>query len=59
MADTITNTLTPPQAGVDFSGTPTRGSNKLVTQFVAFETDTDNLLNSLTALDTTTNTLEA
>ena len=59
MADTITNTLTPPVAGVDFFATPRIGSNRIISQFTLYETDTDNLVNSLTETNTTTNTLEA
>ena len=57
MADKIFNVLTDPAPGVDFVATPNTGTNKLTTQFTPFLTDTNRILNSLTATDTITNTL--
>lgn len=57
MADKIFNVLLDPVPGVDFVATPNTGTNKLTTQFMPFLTDTERILNSLTAPDSITNTL--
>ena len=58
MADLLIDTLTLPNA-VDFFATPTEGSNRLITQFTLFEPTPDLVLDSLTEVDTFTDTLEA
>jgi hypothetical protein len=55
--DEIQNTLVDPSEGYDFVGTPTRGVNKLVTQFSFFSTDSPSIQNSLIATDIIENTL--
>jgi hypothetical protein len=53
----IQNTLEDATAGVDFTGTPTKGINKLISQFSFFDTATDDIQNSLTATDIIENSL--
>jgi hypothetical protein len=53
----IQNTLNESEPGVDFVGTPTRGTNKLITQFSFFDTETDDIQNDLNALDIIENEL--
>jgi hypothetical protein len=55
--DVIQNTLSDSAAGVDFVGTPTRGSNRLISQFEFFSTEFDDIQNNLNSTDIIENTL--
>jgi hypothetical protein len=55
--DIIQNTLDESHPGVDFTGDPTRGTNRLITQFNFFSTDTDDIQNDLNTLDIIENTM--